>query len=717
MLPSTAHTSGMRIRLTLHAARGDADRGGSEIDVELRAPQASCLTEVAPMMRSALGAQLDATISVGGRPLPSSALIGAAELVSGVRLTIGRTGSRDPVLASALQLRVVGGPDAGHVVDLPRGSTTIGRSGGADIVLHDADISRVHAEVRVDYDGIWVRDLDSTNGTAVAGERIGGREAAMPIGDFLNIGSSTLLVVGAAEPPATTRHDPDGLVSVYRASRILRGKAETVIDFPPSTSDQPRPGLALMAVLLPTLLSVGLAAVMHNAQLLAFALLTPITVLSTAASDRWTWRRSSRAEKLKVKIAESGAQTRLLAAVADEVAHRRYQFADPAAIAQAVSSRNCRLWERRRTDPDFLEVGLGLADQPARCHGRRAGTDLTPPVQSALPATFRLTMGPLGLAGPSRLVGGSARWIACQVVALHSPQDVEVQLLVGAAHEAWRWLRWLPSCHRVATGDEEYRELIGELNDEIARRSALLRRDQAGWPGPWTLVIADPSRSFAALPGMASLLENGPAVGITAICVDDNPRALPSACRTIAQYNADSGNRLQIVGAGAPVSGSITADRVSSHFADRLSRGLAPLRDAEADAASRLPDRVRLTDLLKLADYDPQVLLDKWAAATAPCVPIGVTASGPLSIDLIADGPHVLIAGSTGSGKSELLRSLVTGLAANLPPDALSFVLIDYKGGAAFAACADLPHTAAVVTDLDHHLTKRALISLDAELR
>jgi S-DNA-T family DNA segregation ATPase FtsK/SpoIIIE len=178
MVHSTAHTFGMRVQLTLHTAGGDVARSGAEIDVELRAPQMSCLIDLAPMMCSAVGAQPDATISVSGRPLPSSAVIGTAELVSGARLTIGRTGSREPALASALQLRVVGGPDAGHMLGLPRGSTTIGRSGGADLVLRDADISRLHAEVRVDYDGIWVRDLGSTNGTAVAGERIGGGEAA-----------------------------------------------------------------------------------------------------------------------------------------------------------------------------------------------------------------------------------------------------------------------------------------------------------------------------------------------------------------------------------------------------------------------------------------------------------------------------------------------------------------------------------------------------------
>ncbi|MDR9452280.1 MAG: FtsK/SpoIIIE domain-containing protein, partial [Acidimicrobiia bacterium] len=86
-------------------------------------------------------------------------------------------------------------------------------------------------------------------------------------------------------------------------------------------------------------------------------------------------------------------------------------------------------------------------------------------------------------------------------------------------------------------------------------------------------------------------------------------------------------------------------------------------------------------------------------------------------VDLVSDGPHGLIAGTTGSGKSELLRSLIVSLAAAVSPDHLNFALIDYKGGSAFDACARLPHVVGVVTDLDARLGRRALTCLEAELR
>ena len=92
-----------------------------------------------------------------------------------------------------------------------------------------------------------------------------------------------------------------------------------------------------------------------------------------------------------------------------------------------------------------------------------------------------------------------------------------------------------------------------------------------------------------------------------------------------------------------------------------------------------------------------------------PIARLGVGADGVVEIDLVRDGPHALVAGTTGSGKSELLRTMVASIAADAGPDDVTFVLIDYKGGATFDACADLPHTVGVVTDLDERLAARAI--------
>ena len=124
-----------------------------------------------------------------------------------------------------------------------------------------------------------------------------------------------------------------------------------------------------------------------------------------------------------------------------------------------------------------------------------------------------------------------------------------------------------------------------------------------------------------------------------------------------------------------------------------------------ADAGIDATDPVSIAAAWRRAGHDP-----------APSAPIGRAGDGVVEIDLVRDGPHALLAGTTGAGKSELLRTLVLGLSCALGPQHLTFVLVDYKGGAAFDELNALPHVVGTVTDLDHHLAERALRSLRAEL-
>lgn len=147
-------------------------------------------------------------------------------------------------------------------------------------------------------------------------------------------------------------------------------------------------------------------------------------------------------------------------------------------------------------------------------------------------------------------------------------------------------------------------------------------------------------------------------------------------------------------------------------------RGLAPTGPEGRPLEAGLPAQVPLASLTGVVDQD--LVAQRWALPAAsgrlPAV-LGVTEHEQVVADLVEHGPHALLAGTTGSGKSELLRSWLLQLAVALPPQRLSLVLVDYKGGAAFGPLTRLPHTAGVLTDLDPALTTRALASLEAEVR
>ncbi|MEO6701087.1 MAG: FtsK/SpoIIIE domain-containing protein [Jatrophihabitantaceae bacterium] len=679
--------------------------------------EGTTIADLRPLLADTFGGRPDQPIASNGRPIPDHAALGEPSLRSGCTITLGTAGDRPPDLSSVLQLRVLAGPDCGGIVALRRGRQVIGRDRSADVRIDDPDVSRRHVELQVEVHGLSVRDLGSTNGTMINGRPNAGQPEPIEPGCLIGIGNSVLSVIAIPEPPAATSPDGNGQLLVHRPPRIGQANLDTVVEFPMLAESNARPRARWLVTLLPALLAVGLAVLMRTPQLLAFALLGPLTLGASAITDRRDWRKSTGVARSTSAAAEQAARTRLTCLLADEASYRQRQYPDAATVFHAVSVPDCRLWERRLNDPDFLAIRLGTADQPARVRTCR-GSGRGPEAQvAAAPVTVALTDGPLGIAGPQSLARATARWSIAQVLALHSPEEVGVFALLDDSAE-WRWLRWISgSAQRIASTPEQRQQLVEDLHQLVTTRLAGGGQQVDRWPGPWVVVLIDPAQAVAGLAGLRRVLERGPAVGVSAVSVAADPRSLPPNCRASVIAVSDTGTELDVQATGQRSLRAV-ADRVSADWANNFARMLAPLADADADPLSRLPTQQRLVGLSGLETVDARSVSQRWAhQSQGALATIGVGAKGNFELDLVRDGPHLLIAGTTGSGKSELLRSLVVALAIGSPPSELNFVLIDYKGGAAFSDCALLPHTLGVVTDLDAHLTRRALVSLDAELR
>lgn len=704
--PPAATLRGMRVDLTVRT--GD----GSVRDVAVLARAGASWAEV----RAAAPRLFSGDECSGGAPLAAGTALGSPQLCNGRVVSLGVPDQAADV-RTPQRLHVVGGPAAGRAYPLAGGTMTIGRAGECEICLPDPDVSRRHAKLVVTPHGVRIHDLGSTNGLLVDGAQVGVGGVELRPGSIARLGDSLIEVAVVDDPPAALHEGVDGIRLVNRPPRLRPPIAAREIAVPERRDGgRPQP-VQWIAALAPAVAGLVLAATMHSPQFLVFALLSPAVVLATALGDRVHWRRDRRRAARSHHRSVEAAEREIEAGLRAETDLRRRLHPDPAAVHALTAGPTSRLWERDLADADALTARVGLGRIPATLTARRGAAVGPAGVLADVPLVADLRVGGLGISGPPGIGAELARWVLAQLSALHPPSELEVALLLtDAAARSWAWARWLPHVRdKVAATPDDHRRLIAELAATVERRRAANGTDAAH--SPWLVVVVDRAGTLTDLPGLRTLLTAPPHARVTAICVDTSPQRLPTGCATVARICGETGTRVQLTtGAdGRPV--EAVADRVDGAWAESLARALAPLSDAGADSAAAIPGSCRLLDVLGMDDLDPDRLLQRWSVDGGAATVVGVGADGPVRVDLVRDGPHALVAGTTGSGKSELLQSLIAGLAASHPPDALGFVLVDYKGGAAFGPCVRLPHTTGLVTDLDPHLTARALRSLDAELR
>ncbi|MFE1440109.1 FHA domain-containing protein [Streptomyces sp. NPDC058739] len=291
----------------------------------------------------------------------------------------------------------------------------------------------------------------------------------------------------------------------------------------------------------------------------------------------------------------------------------------------------------------------------------------------------------------------------------------------------------------------------------------------SGHPGPYTVVVVDGDPGGAGLrDAVARLAAEGPKAGIHVLCLAETPAASPASpvmetyeaacaatptfreCGAVALLSGDVAGALRLLrvartGSGpaarrAPVGhGTVGAvDAVSAAWAERFGRALAPLRtdgsgERHPRASAPLPQTARLLDELGLARATPASLMARWAdAADDTSTPggrasavLGAGPRGPVVADLVADGPHLLVEGPSGSGRTELLRALVASLAAAERPDRLGIVLMDGRDsvgagsghGDGLHVCTDVPHVTTHLLANDPVRMREFAQSLSAELK
>lgn len=682
------------------------------VDVVVHARDEAVLGDVLPALGSTLG-QPAPQLWAGSTTLAPATPLSSSALCHGAVLGLGRPGPRSALdrASGALELQVTGGPDAGRGLALGQGSLVVGRASGSGLVLTDPDVSRRHAVVAVAEGRVTVADLGSANGSSITGptgpgEPLGTEGREWPVGATVHLGSTSLRLTGPGGAVLESAPAGGGRIGIRPLPRPAVAPEGVSVHWPVAPPEPPRRRLGWVAVALPAVGGLLMAWLLATPHFLFFALLSPVVAVATWCSDRISGRRSHRAALADHAAALARAAARLDAAVAADLAAREERHPDPARLAVAARRRASPLWSRSGDPARSVPVRLGTGDGPSSVtRVEPDGSRVAVAVRHA-PVTLPLGgVGALGVVGPREPAVGVARSLVCQLATLHPPTDLRLVLVCGARQLTdWRWARWLPHLTAVVTPG-------ASLPSSLRPPSRATGAADPG--GPRTLVVVDGTPDAAVVAALGQAPEQVVRLDVAA---SEAALALPAPARL--QVCGETGTTGRLRAPGLEQERLLTLDAVGEPVAAGIARDLAVL--AVPSSAGALPSGARLLDLPGAgAAIDPVTGAPSgcWSRGRGRLTAVlGLTGDGPLEVDLVRDGPHALVAGTTGSGKSELLQTLVAGLALRHPPDRCSFLLVDYKGGAAFGAAAALPHTVGLLTDLDGHSTARALHSLGAEL-
>ncbi|MGW0999538.1 type VII secretion protein EccCa [Streptomyces sp. NPDC002523] len=465
-----------------------------------------------------------------------------------------------------------------------------------------------------------------------------------------------------------------------------------------------------------------------------------LTQLGRSGGDRRRRMRAERRDYLRY-LAQKRQQARRAAAEQRDA----LQWDNPPPDRLWALANGSRLWERRPGHDDFGRIRIGTGT-------RRAALEFLPPqtrpVEDLEPLTAvslrRFTKAhqrvphlpvPMALrrftsvefAGSGQRALGLMRSMVGQLAVLHSPDDLRIALLGReVAAQEWEWLKWLPHNQHPEEWDaagplrlaaDDHDTLLELLGDEVRDRPGHDPDAASSTAEPFVVVIAQDTR----IPEASPLL-----TGVRNLVLLDATGALPGGEKVLRLTLRDGFAEYP----SGDTTAEVTADFLGRTAAENLARTLAPMRTSGTVELTdqSLESDFELTSLLGLRDPHVFDVAATWRARQAQSarlkVPLGVNENGEIvELDLKESaqggmGPHGLLIGATGSGKSELLRTLVMGLSATHSSEVLNFVLVDFKGGATFLNMERLPHTSAVITNLadEIHLVDRMRDAINGEM-
>ena len=551
---------------------------------------------------------------------------------------------------------------------------------------------------------------------------------------------------------------PKDYPDYHRSPRIIKRapKDKITVENPPAPIQKNNQGL--LKTILPPLVMVGVSIVMAliraNALFMLMSLATTsVTVVMAIVEffkNKKQYKHDVKARKEKYTEYFEDKEKQIYQVQKDQRGNAFYHYPSPNEIFKMVGQYDSRIYEKKADDFDFLtyRLGLGTAESSAEINNSGSSSiDLDDPLMEQayrlvnnkqtlnnMPITTDLMHQPVGYVGPKDLVVEQLQWMLCQLATFQSYHDVRfIAVFNEDDYDKWSWLRWLKQFNLPElkmTGfvfDAKSRDTImNYLNQILKDRQNELNQTSENEQkkmkfAPRYVLIVEDERLILDHAIMEILGAEPEKLGLSLVYVKDVMSSLPENIKTVIDIRDRHTGEL-VMEQGKLLQKQFKLDHLDNENKELMSRQLASLNHLET-LKSSVPEKLTFMQMYGVKTVEDLNITQRWnehSPYKTLAVPLGV--SGPdeivdLNLHERAHGPHGLIAGTTGSGKSELIQSYILSLAVNFHPYDVAFLLIDYKGGGMANLFKDLPHLVGTITNLDKAQSMRALESINAELK
>ena len=433
---------------------------------------------------------------------------------------------------------------------------------------------------------------------------------------------------------------------------------------------------------------------------------------------------------------------------------------------QTIQKRSRLLWNRAIRDEDFLEIRLGIGDRPSLLDvstpEERFSLDDDNLLDSVIelgkkynklnnvPITVNLKDSIItSLIMQSNKSLDFINWMVLQLLTFHSPIDLKLVILTNDTNMyKWEYLKYTnhnwSDDHQTryfASTMDELKKICQLLDAEFLNRREKKSDKEKLMEGvvkeklseyqlyeSYYLIITDNFKGIRGYKFVQELLENEYNYGFSMVVIDKDMKNIPNECKKFLVINdSESGMFSDKVSEEDTI--KFQAEYATGLNMRQISKVVSNIPVIGKDAESQLPNSFSFLQMYNVGKIEQLNVRNRWASSdpmSTLSAPIGVHSSGEIfNLDLHekADGPHGLIAGSTGSGKSEFIITFILSMALNYNPKEVQFVLIDYKGGGLAGAFENrdlgisIPHLAGTITNLDTAEMNRTLVSIESELR